>query len=207
MTALHESLFLGDEEMTRWIIEQDNVKLNAKDQHNQTPLMKGCVKAKVQFLYKFMSKPGVDISLVDQNGKNIIHILALNRRWDFFQFMTNKLEMDEIERFSKLIFSKDSFRGFTPMHYAVETADFATTEALSLLIQRLQGDVLIPDNHNQTPCSYAHKLIQTLQDINDEEMQTKIKELKSIHSYLLLKEVKSKNTTRRLSTFLSGKKK
>jgi ankyrin repeat protein len=206
MTALHESLFLGDEEMTRWIIEQDGVKLNTKDQHNQTPLMKGCIKAKVQFLYKFMTKPGVDISLVDQNGKNIIHILAMNKRSDFFQFMTNKLEIDEIERFSKLIFSKDSFRGFTPMHFAVEAADFSTTEALSLLIQRLQGDVCIADNHNQTPCSYAHKLIQTLQDSqNEDEVTGKIKELKSIHSYLLLKEVKSKNTSRRLSSFLKKK--
>eukprot|EP01080_Neovahlkampfia_damariscottae_P006007 gene6007-10005_t len=199
MTALHESLSLGDEEMTRFIIEQENVKLNLKDSTNQTPLFKGCTKANVQFLYKFLNKPGIDYNAIDENGRNFFHILSLNKRYDFFNFMINKLDLDEVRRYTKLIISNDTLKGSTPIHLAVETTDTTTVQSLTLLFKRLNEDIAIHDFNDYTPCSYAHKLITTYQDklidntniYSIEDIEDKIKRLKSIHSFLLLNEVES----------------
>lgn len=159
MTALHEGMYNGDEEMVKFLLKQSGVKLNLKDQYGQTPLLKGCEKASAQLLYFLMKHDGIDYQTVDDQGRNIFHSCAYYGRDDFFMFL-EKLEPIALVKYSKMFTAPDLIKSSSPLHLAIDSQKLSCVKSLTNIIIKLNLDLNVVDSLDNTPFNHAFKIAE-----------------------------------------------
>ena len=58
MTCLHECCYNGDSKIFEFLLKQDNIKLNLKDQSSFTPFLRSIGKASIEFNYSMFTNKG-----------------------------------------------------------------------------------------------------------------------------------------------------
>jgi ankyrin repeat protein len=154
LTILHESLQYGDEECLDFVLKNEKVKLNSKDQMGQTPLLRSLERSPLSLIKRFMEIPGVDIQAMDNNSKNMFHFATRNQRNDFLEYVLLK---DDISKFESLISSKEKLSGQNPLHYAIRYGNLKTIKLMISLFQRVKADLFMKDSAGDLPSSVAEK--------------------------------------------------
>jgi ankyrin repeat protein len=204
MTVLHESLQYGDLASMNWILNKKKNKLNPRDNLGQTPFLRSLEQSPLQMILKFMSIPGVDPTIEDNNGRNLFHFAARNQRDDILHHI---LENNEVHQYEKMLNSCEKLTGQHPLHYAVRYGNYRTVNLLIKMYRLIGCSIHAKDNFGDSPLSLcdsvAERVFQDYITSNNyysvEKIQWKVKKFLHMKNSLLnvkesLKSLKKETT-------------
>lgn len=144
---LHLACGTGNTHIVNYLLSQDSVNKNARDQYGRTPVMIAAEIA-LEDIFLLLVKKGCDLSVVDENGCNILHLACIG---DNINIVENVLFHNVVD--------KESVDGYgrTPIMVAAESG---SKRVLNLLLNE-DCDLSKADTDNRhfihLACSwYAH---------------------------------------------------
>ncbi|XP_067655371.1 ankyrin repeat domain-containing protein 50-like [Haliotis asinina] len=83
---LHVACLGGNVDICKYLLSNDKVGIENRGQHNSTPLMLAANKGHKE-LFDFLVSKGCDLSIVDANGNNILHVACLGGNVDICKYL------------------------------------------------------------------------------------------------------------------------
>ncbi|XP_071095400.1 ankyrin repeat domain-containing protein 50-like [Haliotis cracherodii] len=92
-TILHVACFGGHVEMVQYLLSKITVDINCKGNYGRTPVMVAAEKGHRK-TFDLLVKQGADVSLVDDNGYNILHLASLAGRVQMVTYLISHEYVD-----------------------------------------------------------------------------------------------------------------
>ncbi|XP_048250653.1 serine/threonine-protein phosphatase 6 regulatory ankyrin repeat subunit B-like, partial [Haliotis rufescens] len=92
-TILHVACLGGHVDKVKNVLLQMDVDINSRGQYGRTPLMEGAEKGHRQ-VFDLLVREGADVSLVDDNGSNILHVACLGGHVDIVKYVLSQKVSD-----------------------------------------------------------------------------------------------------------------
>ncbi|XP_071111894.1 serine/threonine-protein phosphatase 6 regulatory ankyrin repeat subunit A-like [Haliotis cracherodii] len=160
---LHVACLGGHTDMVKYVLSQKVADINSRGQYGRTPLMMAAEKGHRQ-VFDLLVTQGADVSLVDDNRNNILHVACLGGHTDMVKYVLSQKVAD--------INSRGQY-GRTPMMMSAEKGH---RQVFDLLVIQGADVSLVDDNRNNflhVACLGGHVdmvkyvLSQQVADINN----------------------------------------
>lgn len=157
-TPLHYASFLGNLEIVKFLIEQDNIDINCKDIELWTPLHWAIHRGHAEIVKLLLKHKKIDINAKTNNLRTPLHNAMKELNLEIIKLL---LSADNIE-----INCIESMQGLTPLHIAIYHRYF---DAIQILMKHRKINTQIKDHKGRTIYDYAKakkiSLIQNNQKI------------------------------------------
>ncbi|XP_048250459.1 ankyrin repeat domain-containing protein 17-like isoform X2 [Haliotis rufescens] len=159
---LHVACLGGHTDMVKYVLSQKVADINSRGQYGRTPTMMSAEKGHRQ-VFDLLVTQGADVSLVDDNRNNILHVACLGGHVDMVKYILSKKVAD--------INIRGKY-GWTPLMKAAEKGH---RQVFDLLVTQGADVSLVDDNRNNilhVACLGGHvdmvkyALSQKVADIN-----------------------------------------
>ena len=177
LTVLHFASQLSNQEVVEFLLNLNEISVNATDNSNQTPLMRACIKGGRLDNIKMLIQNGADIQARDCNGLTVLHLASRNSNQEVVEFLLNLNEISvnalnncnqtplmracydggRLDNIKMLIrngadIQASSSNGSTVLHFA---SQLSNQEVVEFLLNLNEISVNATDNSNQTPLMRA----------------------------------------------------
>ncbi|XP_048242366.1 ankyrin repeat domain-containing protein 17-like [Haliotis rufescens] len=106
---LHVTCIGGNVDICKYLLSKDIVGIESRGQYNRTPVMTAASKGHRE-LFDFLVSKGCDLSVVDGNGDNILHVTCIGGNVDICKYLVMRGITDEM--------CKKNKRGEKPLQLA-----------------------------------------------------------------------------------------
>ncbi|XP_046562347.1 serine/threonine-protein phosphatase 6 regulatory ankyrin repeat subunit C-like [Haliotis rubra] len=136
--VLHVACFSGNIDMVSHVLTKTNIDIESKGQYGRTPLMASANKGH-RGLFEFLVTKGSDVSAVDDDGNNVLHVACQGGSLDMVKYIiSQKIFTAEI---------KDKL-GRTPVMHAAyfgqrEVFEYLVSKGCSLSVIDKDGDTVL----------------------------------------------------------------
>ncbi|XP_071099225.1 serine/threonine-protein phosphatase 6 regulatory ankyrin repeat subunit B-like [Haliotis cracherodii] len=86
---LHVTCFAGNVDICKYLLSKDIVGIESRGQSNRTPVMKAANQGHRE-LFDFLVSKGCDLSVVDGNGENILHVTCIGGNVNICKYLLSK---------------------------------------------------------------------------------------------------------------------
>ncbi|XP_071099696.1 serine/threonine-protein phosphatase 6 regulatory ankyrin repeat subunit A-like [Haliotis cracherodii] len=86
---LHVTCFAGNVDICKYLLSKDIVGIESRGQYNRTPVMTASSKGHRE-LFNFLVSKGCDLSVVDGDGDNILHVTCLGGNVGICKYLLSK---------------------------------------------------------------------------------------------------------------------
>ncbi|XP_048250449.1 serine/threonine-protein phosphatase 6 regulatory ankyrin repeat subunit A-like [Haliotis rufescens] len=159
---LHVACLGGHVDMVKYVLSRKVAEINGRGQYGRTPVMSAAEKGHRQ-VFDLLVTQGADVSLVDDDGDNILHVACLGGHVDMVKYVLSRKVAD--------INSRGQY-GRTPLMVAAEKGH---RQVFDLLVTQGADVSLVGDNRNNilhVACLWGHVdmvkyvLSQKVADVN-----------------------------------------
>jgi ankyrin repeat protein len=145
-TPLHWAAENGHDMVVRWLLVQDDVKVNIKDGMNDTPLSDAATKGHDKVVRLLLAWDDIEVNVKDERNRTPLSYAAIEGHGEVVKLL---LARDDID-----VNVKDELN-WTPLSFAAAQGH---DEVVKLLLARDDIDVNVKDEWNWTPLSLAAAL-------------------------------------------------
>ncbi|XP_071099698.1 ankyrin repeat domain-containing protein 50-like [Haliotis cracherodii] len=86
---LHVTCIGGNVDICKYLLSKDIVGIESRGQYNRTPVMTAAIKGHKE-LFDFLVSKGCDLSVVDGNGDDILHVTCLGGNVEICKYLLSK---------------------------------------------------------------------------------------------------------------------
>ena len=176
-TLLHFASRFSNQEIVDFLLNLNEISVNATDNLNQTPLMKACIDGGRLDNIKMLIQNGADIQARDCDGSTLLHFASRCSNQEVVEFLLklNEISVNATNNFNQTPLMKaciddgrldnikmliqngadvqaSSKNGSTVLHLASHCSN---QEVVEFLLKLNEISVNVTDNLNQTPLMYA----------------------------------------------------
>ncbi|XP_071111739.1 ankyrin repeat domain-containing protein 50-like [Haliotis cracherodii] len=90
---LHMACLGGHVDIVKYVLSQKVADINSRGQYRRTPVMMAAEKGHRQ-VFDLLVREGADVSLVDDNGSNILHVACLGGHVDIVKYVLSQKVAD-----------------------------------------------------------------------------------------------------------------
>ncbi|XP_071111901.1 serine/threonine-protein phosphatase 6 regulatory ankyrin repeat subunit B-like [Haliotis cracherodii] len=132
---LHVACLGGDVDIVKYVLSQKVADINIRGRYGKTPLMVAAQKGHRQ-VFDLLVTQGADVSLVDDDGNNVLHVACLEGHVDIVKYVLSQKVAD--------INSRGRY-GWTPLMVAAQKGH---RQVFDLLVGEEADVSLVNDNRN-----------------------------------------------------------
>ncbi|XP_065336836.1 putative ankyrin repeat protein RF_0381 [Cloeon dipterum] len=161
-TSLHlalESNNVGDDGIIRWILEQGNIDLNAKNDFGDTPLILACKRMKWSVSEMLLTR-NVEVNVSNKKGKTAMHYAAKKGNLSLVKLMQGKgadFTLTDNKGLNTLHRAMVNFEIFLFLHY-LAIRSCCCIELINWLVEQCQVDLNLANSEGETPLLLACKM-------------------------------------------------